>query len=159
MRMKKINKAILCIAMLIMTSVMLVACGVIEVRGKTFVYDSVSIDWGRAKDEDKETLFEEYLVSNENELLNVLKTRNQRNSRITTFGTDSRYTTVNQDNEIIDSGYYKQDDEIITLAETEDGFADAGNYTLKANDKGYIATDKLNDELGIFARYQYVVNN
>ena len=38
MRMKKINKAILCIAMLIMTSVMMVACGVIEVRGKTFVF-------------------------------------------------------------------------------------------------------------------------
>ena len=157
--MKRINKAILCITLLIMSSIMLVACGVIEVRGKTFVYDSVSIDWGRAEEEDKQSLFEEFLVSNETELLNVLKTRNNRNSRITTFGTDSKYTTVNQDNEIIDSGFYRQDDEIITLAETEDGFGDAGNYTLKVNDKGYIATDKLNDELGIFARYQYIVNN
>lgn len=156
--MKRRNKGILCIALLVLSSVFFMACGVIEVRGKTFEYDSVSIDWGLANsEEDKQTIFEEFLVSNENELLNVLKTRNGRNSRTTTFGTDSKYTTINKDNEIIDSGYYKQDDEVITLAETEDGFKDSGNYTLKANEKGYIAVDKINDEFNVFARYQYVV--
>lgn len=155
--MKRINKYLISIMLVLLCSIAFTACGVIEVRGKTFEYESVSIDWGRAKDEQKEALFEEFLVSNETELLNVLKTRNQRNSRVTTFGTDGKYVTKNLNNEILDQGYYKQDDETITLAETEDGFADAGNYTLKANEKGYIANDKLNDEYGIFARYQYVM--
>ena len=131
----------------------------IEVRGKTFVYDSVQIDWGMANDEDKQALFDEFLVSNETELLNVLQTRNNRNERVTTFGTDSKYTTVNLDNEVLDSGYYKQDQDVITIAETEDGFSDDGNYTLKVNDKGYLTKDVLNSELNIFAVYQYVVNN
>lgn len=157
--MRRFNKFLVCVMLIILSAVALTACGVIEVRGKTFIYESVSIDWGRAEDEQKEAIFEEFLVSNETELLNVLKTRNQRNSRVTTFGTDGKYVTKNLDNEILDEGYYKQDDEIITLAETEDGFADAGNYTLKANDKGYIANDKLNDEYGIFARYQYVIDD
>lgn len=157
--MKKLKKYLTSIMLIILCSVALTACGVIEVRGKTFVYDSVSIDWGRAEDEQKQALFEEFLVSNETELLNVLKTRNQRNSRITTFGTDGRYITHNLNNEIIDEGYYKQDDEIITLAETENGFSNPGNFTLKANQKGYIANDKLNDEYDIFATYQYVLDD
>ncbi|MGN0960956.1 MAG: hypothetical protein ACI4PF_02010 [Christensenellales bacterium] len=156
--MKRFYQILTSAMLVILCSIALTACGVIEVRGKTFVYDSVSIDWGQAKEEQKQALFEEFLVSNETELLNVLKTRNQRNSRITTFGTDGKYVTRNLNNEILDEGYYKQDDEIITLAETEDGFSNPGNYTLKANEKGYIANDKLNDEYSIFARYQYVLD-
>lgn len=155
----KLKKYIAGVMLVLLGAIGMTACGIIEVRGKTFIYESVSIDWGRAKDEQKEIIFEEFLVSNENELLNVLKTRNQRNSRVTTFGTDGKYITKNLDNEILDEGYYKQDDEIITLADSEDGFADAGNYTLKANKKGYIANDKLNDEFGVFARYQYVMDD
>jgi len=154
--MKKLNKNILCALVLCLSTILMVACGVMEVRGKTFVYDSVEIDWGLAKDEDKQSLFDEFLVSNETELINVLKTRNNRNKRVTTFGTDSTYSTVNLDNELLDSGYYKQDDDVVTLAETEDGFAEDGNYTLKVNDKGYKVFDVLNDELNIFAVYQYV---
>ena len=45
---------------------------------------------------------------------------------------------------------------MLFLAETEDGFAEDGNYTLKVNDKGYKVFDVLNDELNIFAVYQYV---
>jgi len=154
--MRKNNNIVICLLMLILTTIMFTACGVISVRGKTFVYDSVEIDWGRATDEDKEKLYEDFLVSNEVELLNVLKTRNNRNSRVTTFGTDGKYTTINKNNEVIDEGYYKQDDEVITLSEAEDGFANPGNYTLKAVDKGYYAIDKLDDNLGVFARYLYV---
>jgi hypothetical protein len=157
--MKKTNKNILCAVVLMLSTIAMTACGMIEVRGKTFVYESVEIDWGMADDEDKQALYEEFLVSNETELLNVLKTRNNRNKRITTFGTDSKYTTVNLDNEILDSGFYKQDDDVVTLAETEEGFADDGNYTLKVNDKGYLTKDVLNSELSIFAVYQYVINN
>lgn len=148
----------LTIVLLGLSTIMFVACGVVEVRGKTFVYDGVSIDWGMADDEGKQALFDEFLVSNEVELLNVLKTRNGRNSRITTFGTDGKYTTL-KNNEVVDSGYYKQDDEVITLSETAEGLGDDGNFTLKANAKGYSTVDKLNDELKIFAVYQYVVNN
>jgi len=157
--MKKINKSIVCALLMLMCTVILTACGMIEVRGKTFEYESVEIDWGMAEEDDKQALFDEYLVSNETELLNVLKTRNNRNQRVTTFGTDSTYTTVNLDNEILDSGYYKQDEDMVTLAETEDGFADDGNYTLKVNDKGYQVSDVLNNELSIFAVYQYVVKD
>ena len=156
--MKK-NKNILCVLLLVLTTVLMTACGVLEVRGKTFVYDKVEIDWGMAKDADKEALYEEFLVNNETELLNVLKTRNNRNKRVTTFGTDSKYTTVNLDNEVLDSGYFKQDDDVITLAESEDGFADSGNYTLKVTDKGYKVKDVLNSDLNIFAVYQYVVKD
>lgn len=156
--MKKFKKAILSIMLLILSSVALYACsGVIEVRGKTFVYESVEISWGTANDEDKQSLFEEFLVTNENELLAVLKTRNNRNQRITTFGTDSTYTTVNTDNEVIDAGYYKQNEDIITLAETEEKLSQEENYILRANDKGYQVSDMLNSELSIYAVYQYVV--
>lgn len=136
----------------------IMGCGVIEVRGKTFVYESVTLDWGRAKEEQKEEIFEEFLVSNETELLTVLRTRNQRNSRVTVFGTDGKYTTHNRNGDILDSGYYKQDNETITLSDTEDGFSDLGNFTMEANKKGYITKDKLNDEYGVFACYQYVMS-
>jgi hypothetical protein len=157
--MRKTNKNILCAILLTLSTILMTACGVIEVRGKTFVYDSVEIDWGMAKEEDKQALFDEFLVNNETELLNVLKTRNNRNQRVTTFGTDGTYTTVNLDNEVLDSGYFKQDDDMVTLAESEDGFADDGNYTLKVTDKGYKTSDVLNSDLNIFAVYQYVVND
>lgn len=156
--MKKLSKYILSIFTIIFFSSLMIGCGVIEVRGKTFVYESVTIDWGRAEDEQKEEIFEEFLVSNETELLAVLKTRNQRNSRVTVFGTDGRYTTHNRKGDTLDSGYFKQDNETITLSDTEDGFKEAGNFTLKANSKGYITKDKLNDEYGVFACYQYVVD-
>ena len=155
--MRKSNKNIFCALILALSTIAMTACGMLEVRGKTFVYDKVEIDWGMADDEDKEALYDEFLVSNETELLNVLKTRNNRNQRVTTFGTDSKYTTVNLENEVLDSGYYRQDDDVITLAETEDGFDDAGNYTLKVDDKGYITKDVLNSDLNIFALYHYVV--
>ena len=58
-------------------------------------------------------------------------------------------------NEIIDSGYYKQDESVITLADTEEGLSEAGAYTLQANDKGYVVTIKLDNENKIFAKYQY----
>lgn len=157
--MKKNNKSIVCALLLVLSTIMLTACGMIEVRGKTFVYDSVEIDWGIANDEDKQALFDEFLVSNETELLNVLKTRNNRNQRVTTFGTDGSYSTVNLDNEVLDEGFYKQDEDIVTLAETEDGFEEDGNYTLQVNDKGYLTKDVLNSDLSIFAVYQYIVNN
>lgn len=155
--MKLMNK-LLSTCLAIFCVFVLAGCGVIEVRGKTFVYDNVTIDWGRAEEKEKEMIFEEFLVSNETELLTVLKTRNQRNSRVTIFGTDGKYTTHNRNGELLDSGYYKQDNETITLADTEDGFSNAGNFTLKANKKGYITKDKLNDEYGVFACYQYVVD-
>lgn len=154
--MKKLHRYLAMLIVLFSTIVM-TGCGVIEVKGKTFVYESVSIDWGRAEDEQKEEIFEEFLVSNETELLAVLKTRNQRNSRVTVFGTDGKYTTHNRNGNTLDSGYYKQDNETITLSDTEDGFSEPGNFTLKANAKGYITKDKLNDEYGVFACYQYVV--
>lgn len=154
--MKKLNRYLAMLIVLFSTIIM-TGCGVIEVKGKTFVYESVTIDWGRAEDEQKEEIFEEFLVSNETELLAVLKTRNQRNSRVTVFGTDGKYTTHNRNGDTLDSGYYKQDNETITLSDTEDGFSEPGNFTLKANTKGYITKDKLNDEYGVFACYQYVV--
>jgi len=146
----------LCIGIiLLIPMIILTGCGTIQVSGKTFRYSKVSIDWGTATNENKETFFQENQVSNETELLNVLKTRDNRNSRFTTFGTDNKYTTKNSENEIIDSGYYKQDESVITLADTEEGLNEAGAYTLQANDKGYIVTIKLHDEWKIFAKYQY----
>ena len=94
-------------------------------------------------------------MESEAELLNVLKTKDNRNSRYTTFGTDNKYTTKNNNNEIIDSGYYKQDESVITLADTEEGLSEAGAYTLQANEKGYVVTIKLDNENKIFAKYQY----
>ena len=61
----------------------------------------------------------------------------------------------NTDNEILDSGYYKQDESVITLAETKEGLSEAGAYTLQANEKGYIVRIKLNDEWKVFVKYHY----
>lgn len=153
--MKKTYKISL-LLFLIIPCLLLCACGTLNVSGKTFVYEKVTIDWGTATEEDKTALFETYQVENEAELLNVLKTKNNRNSRYTTFGTDNKYTTKNGENEIIDSGYYKQDETVITLADTEEGLNDEGAYTLQANEKGYVVTVKLDNESKIFAKYQYI---
>ena len=127
-----------------------------NVTGKTFTYGSVSVDWGTASEDDKNALFTEFQVENENELLAVLKTRNNRNGRRTTFGTDGKYTTKDENNEILDSGYYRQEETVITLAETEEGLSDENAYTILANEKGYIVTTVLDEEKNIFAKYQYV---
>ena len=148
-------KKLLISMILLIPMIILSGCGTIQVSGKTFKYSKVSIDWGPATDENKQTIFEENQVSNETELLNVLKTRDNRNSRITTFGTDNKYTTKNTENEIIDSGYYRQDESVITLADSEEGLSKVGAYTLQANGKGYVVTIKLNDEWKVFAKYQY----
>ncbi len=131
-------------------------CSVIQVSGRTFKYDSVSIDWGMADKEGKEIVFAEFQVESEGELLAVLKTRNGRNKRYTTFGTDGKYTTKNDNNEILDSGYFKQDESVITLADTEEGLKEAGAYTLQVNSKGYVVTIKINNDYKVFAKYQYV---
>ena len=153
--MKKINKIALLLIIMI-PCLLLCACGTLNVSGKTFVYEKVTIDWGTATEDDKTALFDTYQVANEAELLNVLKTKNNRNTRYTTFGTDNKYTTKNAENKIIDSGFYKQDETVVTLADTEEGLNDEGAYTLQANDKGYVVTIKLDDESKIFAKYQYV---
>ena len=152
--MKKLKSLFLSI--LLLFPIILSGCGTINVSGKTFKYSNVTIDWGIATEENKQEFFKENQVANENEMINVLKTRDNRNSRFTTFGTDNKYTTKNSENDIIDSGYYKQDESVITLADTEDGLSEPGAYTLQANDKGYIVTIKLNDEWKIFAKYEYV---
>lgn len=131
-------------------------CSVIQVSGRTFKYDSVSIDWGMADKEGKQAVMTEFQVESASELLAVLKTRNGRNKRYTTFGTDGKYTTKNDNNEILDSGYFKQDESVITLADTEEGLKEAGAYTLQVNGKGYIVTIKINNEYKVFAKYQYV---
>lgn len=146
----------LTIIALFLISIIFSSCGVIQVSGKTFKYDHVSIDWGMADDKGKQTVFEEFQVENESELLSVLKTRNNRNKRFTTFGTDNKYTTKNDNNEVLDSGYYKQDESVITLADTEEGLKESGAYTIQINGKGYIVTVKINNELKVFAKYQYV---
>lgn len=146
----------LCILAILFISTILTACSTLQVSGKTFKYDSVTIDWGLADKEGKAKVLEEFQVSKESELLAVLKTRNNRDKRITTFGTDGKYVTKNNENEILDSGYYKQDETVITLAETEDGLKEAGAYTLQSNAKGYIVTIKINNEYKVFAKYQYV---
>jgi hypothetical protein len=156
--MKKNIKQIL-LLLIIMPCLLFASCGVINVGGKTFTYSKVSIDWGLAKNEDKEIIFKEYQVSSETELLNVLKTQNNRNSRFTTFGTDGKYVTKNTENEILDSGYYRQDETVITLADTEEELNQAGAYTIQANEKGYVVTVKINDEFKVFAKYQYVEQN
>lgn len=153
--MKKILKTIF--SLLIISPLLFVfGCGTMNVSGKTFKYSKVTIDWGIATEENKQAIYEENQVANEDELLNVLKTRSNRNSRFTTFGTDNKYTTKNSENEVIDSGYYKQDETVITLAETESKLSEAGAYTILANDKGYVVTVKLNDEWKVFAKYQYI---
>ena len=80
---------------LILPCLLLVACGPLNVTGRTFRYEKVTIDWGTASNEEKDALFESYQVESEAELLNVLKTKDNRNSRYTTFGTDNKYTTKN----------------------------------------------------------------
>lgn len=131
-------------------------CNTMQVSGKAFKYDSVSIDWGMADKEGKQAVFDDFQVSSEAELLSVLKTRNGRDKRFTTFGTDNKYTTKNDNNEILDSGYYKQDETVITLADTEEGLKEEGAYTLQANEKGYVVTIKINNDYKVFAKYQYV---
>ncbi len=147
------------ILLAILPCLILTACGTITVSGRTFTYGSVEVDWGTASEEDKQSLFTSFQVANESELLAVLKTRNGRNTRFTTFGTDGKYATKNEKNEVLDSGYYKQTESVITLAETEEGLGDENAYTLLANDKGYIVTTMLDDAKKIFAKYQYVEQN
>lgn len=151
-----IKKLKIVISLLILSPLLLIfGCGTINVSGKTFKYSKVTIDWGIATEENKKTIYAENQVANEAEFLNVLKTRSNRNSRFTTFGTDNKYTTKNSENEVLDSGYYKQDETVITLAESEDKLNEAGAFTLLANAKGYIVTVKINDEWKVFAKYQY----
>jgi len=152
--MKKILNKILVI-ILFLPILFVVGCSTIDVSGKTFRYSKVEIDWGLANNEQKEAFFAENQVANEAELRNVLKTRNGRNNRFTTFGTNNQYVTKNADGEILDQGYYKQDEAIITLAESEEKLTAPDAYTLQINDKGYIVTVKLNDEYKIFAKYHY----
>ena len=152
--MKKIKNLLLSI-LVIIPCLFLMGCQTIEVSGKTFKYDSVTIDWGMATTEDKEAFFEENQVENESELLNVLKTRDGRNTIYTTFGTDGKYTIKDSENEVVESGFYKQDESTITIAESENALNETGATTWQANEKGYVITIKLNDEKKIFAKYQY----
>ncbi|MBE5738234.1 MAG: hypothetical protein E7354_00665 [Clostridiales bacterium] len=153
--MKKTIKSII-LSLFLIPCILLASCGTMNVTGKTFTYGNVTVDWGTASDDDKNALFAEFQVENENELLAVLRTRNNRNGRRTTFGTDGKYTTKNENNEILDSGYYQQIETTITLAETEEGLSASDAYTLLANEKGYIVTTILNEDKNIFAKYQYV---
>lgn len=152
--MKKLKNLLVAILMLI-PCLFLTACETIEVSGKTFRYDSVTIDWGMASTDDKDAFFEENQVENESELLNVLKTRDNRNSIYTTFGTDGKYTIKDSDNEVVENGFYKQDESTITIGESEEALNETGAITWQANEKGYIVTIKLDDEKKIFAKYQY----
>lgn len=152
--MKKIKNLIITMFILL-PCLFLTACQTIEVSGKTFRYDSVSIDWGMATNDDKEAFYGENQVANESELLNVIKSRDNRNSIFTTFGTDGKYTIKNSENEVIESGFYKQDESTITIAESEDALNETGATTWQANEKGYVITIKLDDEKKIFAKYQY----
>lgn len=144
------------LSLILLPCILLVSCGTMQVQGKTFGYGDVTIDWGTASEDDRNALFSDFQVKDENELLNVLRTRNNRNTRHTTFGTDGKYTTKNENNEILDSGYYKQQSTVITLADTEEGLDASDAYTLLANEKGYIVTSILNADKNIFAKYQYV---
>lgn len=144
------------LSLLLIPCILLASCGTMQVQGKTFGYGDVTIDWGTASEDDKNALFSDFQVKDENELLNVLRTRNNRNTRHTTFGTDGKYTTKNEDNVVLDSGYYKQQETVITLADTKEGLDASDAYTLLANEKGYIVTSILNDAKNIFAKYQYV---
>ncbi|MBE5757522.1 MAG: hypothetical protein E7345_01140 [Clostridiales bacterium] len=135
----------------------LTACQTINVNGKTFIFDKVQIDWGLAQSkEEKEIVLANYSVGNEKEFAEYLKKYQDRENRVTTFGTDNKYYTKNGNNEIVDSGYYKQDEAVITLSDTEKGLEDVGSYTLQANEKGYVVIVKLDDEMKIFARYTYI---
>lgn len=152
--MKKLKNLLIAIIFMI-PCLFLTACETIEVSGKTFRYDSVKIDWGMATNEDKDAFFTENQVENESELLNVLKTRDNRNSIYTTFGTDGKYTIKDSENEVVESGYYKQDESTITIGESEEALNETGATTWQANEKGYVVTIKLDDEKKIFAKYQY----
>ena len=144
---------------ILLSCIFLSSCGTMNVAGKTFKYGGVAIDWGTATDENKSAIYSEYQVENDNELLNVFKTRNNRNNRVTTFGTDGKYTTKNQDNEILDSGFYRQNESQIRLSDTKDGLDADNAYTLTANGKGYIVTVELNPETQTYIKYQYVIMN
>ena len=136
--------------------IILSGCGTIDVRGKTFIYGGVSINWNNASDNTKENVFDLYQVNNETELLAVLKTSRNRNSRITTFGSDGKYTTKDVDGNILDSGYYEQSDKVIVLADSEEGLKEENVYKIYANEKGYKVRIEIDGEYGIFAEYQYV---
>ena len=56
---------------------------------------------------------------------------------------------------MVENGFYKQDETTITIAESEESLNETGATTWQANEKGYIITVKLDDELKIFAKYQY----
>lgn len=150
---------ILILSIFILPCILIASCGTINVAGKTFKYGGVAIDWGTATDENKNAIYTEYQVESDTELLNVFKTRNNRNNRVTTFGTDGKYTTKNEDNEILDSGFYRQNETQILLAETKEGLDEDTAYTLTANNKGYIVTIELNSETQTYIKYQYVVMN
>ena len=59
--MKKYTKTLV-MALLLTTCILLTACGVINVSGKTFRFSKVTIDWGLAEEENKQSIFQEYQV-------------------------------------------------------------------------------------------------
>jgi len=152
--MKKL-KIILCIIAII-PCILLTGCKAIEVSGKTFIYNKVSIDWGLAQtDEEKQIILDKFEVANKSDFQKFLASYQDRENRITTFGVDNKYYTKNKNNEILDEGYYRQDESVITLAESEDLLDENGAFTLQANEKGYIVIVKLDDNYKVFARYEY----
>ena len=149
-------KKLICL-FLIVPCILLCACKSIEVNGKTFVFDKVTIDWGLAQsNEEKQVILDKYEVEDKSKLIEYLKKYQDRENRVTTFGVDSKYFTKNGNNEIVDEGYYRQDESVITLADSQDLLDEPGAYTLQANEKGYIVTIKLDDTLKVFARYEYI---
>ena len=136
--------------------IILWGCGEIDVTGKTFVYGGVSINWNKVSDEVKTEIFDVYQVSNETELLAVLKTSNFRNSRITTFGTDGKYFTKDESGNILDSGYYEQYKDYIALSDTQDGLGEDNVYKIFPNEKGYRVRIEIDGDNGVYAEYQYV---
>ena len=94
-------------------------------------------------------------MENQQEFENYLKNYNDRQNRVTTFGVDNKYYTKNGNNEIVDEGYYRQDESVVTLAESIELLDEIGAYTIQANKKGYIVTIKLDDTYKVFARYEY----
>ena len=152
--MKKL-KIILCIIALI-PCILLTGCKSIEVNGKTFVYNKVTIDWGLAQSkEEKQEVLNKFEVTDKSEFIKYLETYQDRKNRVTTFGVDNKYYTKNSNNEIVDEGYYRQDESVITLADSEEGLDENGTFTLQANEKGYIVIVKLDDTNKVFARYEY----
>lgn len=132
------------------------ACSTINVAGKTFRFDSAEVVWGSATDEDKTTLYEEFSVTNEDQLIEQLKLKNERSKRHTTFGTDGKYYTKNENNQILDQGFYKQENTVITLAPTEEKLKESTAFTMLSNNKGYVVTEIIEKDKLIFVKYQYV---